>query len=97
MKKLKEVIEVENSGLVSLLGERITFFCLNYIYVGKLVGVNDTCIELENPAIVFETGKFTDGDYKDEQSLNVPSFFISMNCIESFGKLKWLEEKNRSI
>lgn len=88
MKKLKEVIEVENSGLIELLGKRVTFFCLNYIYVGDLTGVNETCVELSNPSIVYETGNFSDKVYKDSQSLNVPKFFISMNCIESFGELK---------
>lgn len=88
MKKLKEIIEVEESGLIELLGKKVTFFCLNYIYAGKLTGVNDTCVEIEDPAIVYETGAFSNKNYKDEQSLNVKKFFISMNCIESFGELK---------
>jgi len=88
LKKLPtQVIEVEG-GLVELLGKRVTFFCLNYIYVGTLTGVNDTCVELTDPAIVYETGKFSDESYKDEQSLNVPKFFISLGCIESFGEFK---------
>jgi hypothetical protein len=43
---------------------------------------------ISNPAIVYETGAFTDKKYKDEQSLNVPEFYIQKNCIESFGELK---------
>ena len=39
-----EVVEVANEGLISLLGKTITCFCMNYIYTGKLEGVNDTCI-----------------------------------------------------
>ena len=39
MKKLKEVIEVENEGLVSLLGNRVEIWCDCYIYVGTLIGV----------------------------------------------------------
>jgi len=31
----KEVIEVPNEGLVSLLDQVVTFFCANYIYTGK--------------------------------------------------------------
>ena len=88
MKKLKEVIEVEEAGLIELLGKRVTFFCLNYIYVGELTGVNDTCVEIKNPAIVYETGEFNSSSYKDEQSMEVDKFFIAMNCIESFGELK---------
>ena len=88
MKKLVQVIETNESALESLMGKRVTFLCLNYIYVGKLVGVNETSVCLKNPAIVYETGKFSDKSYKDEQSLCVEEFFISMNCIESFGELK---------
>jgi hypothetical protein len=88
MKKLVQVTEVENEGMLKLMGKRVTFFCLNYIYVGELIGVNDTCVLISNPAIVYETGVFTDKKYKDEQSLNVPEFYIQKNCIESFGELK---------
>ena len=88
MKKLVNVTEVESEGLIKLMGEKITFFCLNYIYTGELIGVNDTCVLLKNPAIVYETGKFSDKSYKDEQSLCVEEFYIAMNCIESFGVLK---------
>ncbi len=88
MKKLKQVIEVEESGLIELLGKRVTFFCLNYIYHGELTGVNDTCVEISSPSIVYNTGGFSDSKFEDIQSLNVEKFFISMNCIESFGQLK---------
>ena len=87
MKKLVEVQEVENEGLISLLGERVTLFCMNYIYTGDLVGVNDTCIKLDNPAIVYETGELTSKDWKDAQNLP-ESFYIQTTAIEAFGKLK---------
>ena len=32
MKKLREVVEVENEGLESLLGEVVTLLCCRYIY-----------------------------------------------------------------
>lgn len=87
MKKLVQVQEVEGEGLISLLGQRITLFCLNYIYTGKLVGVNDTCVQLENAAIVYETGAFNDKKWKDAQSL--PNNIYIMNaCIEAFGIVK---------
>ena len=87
MKKLVEVTEVENEGLMALLGKKVTFFCLNYIYHGELIGVNDSCVLIKNPSIVYETGKFSDSQFKDIQSLCVDEFYISMNCIESFGEL----------
>jgi len=88
MKKVVNVTEVAGEGLVKLLGEKITIFCLNYIYTGILEGVNDTCVLLKNPAIVYDTGSFSDKKYSDVQSLGVDEFYVHMNCIESFGKLK---------
>jgi len=88
MTKLVQVQEIENEGILKLMGKRVTFFCLNYIYVGELIGISDTCVLISNPAIVYETGAFTEEKYRDEQSLNVPEFFIQKSCIESFGILK---------
>ena len=84
----KKVVEVEDEGLLALLGEQVTFFCLNYIYTGKLVGVNDTCVKLESPQIVYETGSFSDSNWKDAQHLGTDEFYISTTCIESFGVMK---------
>ena len=88
MKKLVTVTEVESEGLMKLMGKKVTFFCLNYIYTGELIGINETCVLISNPAIVYETGAFTDKTFKDEQSLCVAEFYIQKGCIESFGELK---------
>jgi hypothetical protein len=85
MKKI--VTEVQGEGLVKLLGERVTLFCMNYIYTGKLVGVNDTCVLLEDAAIVYETGAFVDKQWKDAQKLP-GEWYVQMGTIESFGILK---------
>ena len=85
MKKLVEVQEVANEGLISLMGETVMVFCLNYIYHGKLIGINETCILLENPAIVYETGAFTDKKLKDAQALPF-QLYLNVSAIESFGK-----------
>ena len=82
---MKRIVEDKEGGLISLFGKRVTFFCANYIYTGELVGVNETCVEIENPAIVYETGAFSEKGYSDEQSLCVPKWFIQMSLIESFG------------
>lgn len=88
MKKLVEVQEVENEGLISLLGQNVVLFCLNYIYTGKLTGVNETCVLLEDPSIVYETGPFNQKGYKDAQKLHVSKFYIQRGAIESFGESK---------
>ena len=85
MKKLIE--EVENEGLVKLMGERVTLFCMNYIYTGKLVGVNEQFVKLDNAAIVYETGPFTDKQWKDAQALPNP-VYVMLQTVESFSMLK---------
>ena len=85
MKKLIE--EVENEGLIKLMGERVTFFCLNYIYTGKLTGVNDQFVQLTDAAIVYETGTLTDREWKDAQKLPGP-VYIMLATVESFSVLK---------
>ncbi len=84
MKKL--IVEDKNEGLLKLLGERVTLFCMNYIYTGDLNGVNDSCVLLGNAAIVYETGALTDGKWKDAQPLP-GEWYVQTAAIESFGKL----------
>lgn len=88
MKKLVKVEEVDGEGLIGLLGETVTVFCLNYIYTGRLVGVNATCIALENTGIVYETGAFSDKNFKDVQLVPASTHYIQTSAIESFGKFK---------
>ena len=83
----KIVEEVSGEGLEKLLGERVTFFCLNYIYTGKLMGVNASCVLLMDAAIVYETGELTDKKWKDAQPLP-RDWYVMLSCIESFGVLK---------
>jgi len=87
MKKSVQVVEVENEGFLALMDEVITIFSLNYIYTGKLIGVNDTCVLLDNPSIVYETGDFSSKDWSDAQKLP-NQLYVQMNCIESFGIVK---------
>lgn len=85
MRKLIE--EIAGEGLESMLGEVVTLFCVNYIYTGQLVGVNTSCILLKNPAIVYETGSFSDPSWKDVQKLP-NQLYVMQSAIESFGKVK---------
>lgn len=87
MKKLAKVEEVANEGLAGLLGQRITLFCLNYIYTGDLVGIEDRYVKLENAAIVYETGPFNEPKWKDAQNLPHP-VYVMTRCVESFMVLK---------
>lgn len=90
MKVLAEpitAVEVSNEGLESMLGKRATFFCAIYIYTGDVTGVNSTCVKLENPQIVYETGSFQDSKWKDAQSLP-NTIYLQTAMIESFGIVK---------
>ncbi|KKU65597.1 MAG: hypothetical protein UX91_C0015G0007 [Candidatus Amesbacteria bacterium GW2011_GWB1_47_19] len=82
-----QVVEVESEGLVALLGKTITTFCANYIYTGKLEGMNETCIKLSSPKIVYETGSFVDTNWKDAQELP-NDLYVQIGMIESFTILK---------
>lgn len=85
MKKIVTVQEVEGEGFVALLDKQVMLFCLNYIYTGKLAGVNATCVLLENPKIVYETGTFAEKNFKDAQALPF-QLYIQTSAIESFGE-----------
>lgn len=85
MKRLVE--EVEGEGLLGLLGQRVTLFCSAYIYTGKLVGVNDSCVKLIDAAIVYETGAFDGSGWKDAQKLP-HDWYVQLSAVESFGVLK---------
>ena len=85
MKKVVEDAQAE--GLEKFLGEKITLFCLNYIYTGRLLGVNDSCVLLAEAAVVYETGAFNDKSWKDAQPLP-QNWYVQRAAIESFGSLK---------
>jgi hypothetical protein len=83
MKKIVTVTEVAGEGLEGLLGENVTLFCANYIYTGKLEGVNTSCVKLAEAAIVYETGPFLEPKWKDAQRLPNP-VYVQLAAIESF-------------
>lgn len=87
MKKLVKVEEVEGDGLLGFLGQVITLFCANYFYTGKLVGVNETFVKLEEASIVYETGPLNTKTWQDAQKLP-GDWYVTTGLIESFGILK---------
>lgn len=86
MKIVRDVQEVDGEGLEALLGERVTLFCVNYIYEGLLRGVNATCVLLEDAAVVYETGSFTGGRFKMAEAI-AGQWYVQTTAIESFGKV----------
>lgn len=85
---MKKIVEVEEkSGLESLLGEKVTLFCARYIYAGRLTGINDTCVLLDDAEIVYETGAFDKKTWQTSEKLP-KSWYVRLDFIESFGLLK---------
>jgi hypothetical protein len=86
MQVFVETKEVKEEGFLSLLGKNVEIFCGVYIYAGKLVGVNSTCVKLANPHLVYETGGFLDKKYKDAQPMGREFHYVATTLIESFGE-----------
>lgn len=86
MKKLVEVQEVSNEGFEALIGETVLLMCVNYFYTGKLIGVNDTCVLLEQPSIVYSTGAWQQDKWDDVQRMHADEWYVQISAIESFGK-----------
>jgi hypothetical protein len=85
MKKMVNVVEVEGEGLAALMGENVMVFCMNYIYAGKLVGVNKDDVLLENASVVYETGELCAKGFKDAQKLP-GDLYVRTSAIESYCK-----------
>jgi hypothetical protein len=86
MKRIVE--ESTGDGLEKLLGETVQLWCMNYIYSGKLIGVNDEDVCLANAVIVYETGTMTEAGWKDAQPVGVGEFFIRTSAVEAYGLVR---------
>lgn len=83
--RMRKIIEeVEGEGLEKLLGQNVVLLCLNYIYAGKLRGVNESCVLLDDAVLVYETGEWGAKTWKDAQKLPSP-WYVRTGAIESFG------------
>jgi len=82
---MKRIVETTDAGLESVLGETVLFLCMNYFYVGTLVGVNKDHVELSNAKLVYETGPWKERGFKDAQALPFDTFRVQIDAIESWG------------
>jgi len=83
---MKKVIEVDSKteGFESLLGENVILLCMNYFYSGKLAGVNESFVLLEEAKVVYETGPWNQVGLKDAQELP-GKWRVQVSAIESYG------------
>ena len=78
--------EDKNEGIAAFLGKEVTLFCANYFYHGTLAGIDDTTVKLTDAHIVYETGEFTDPEFKDAQRIS-STWYVKIQAIESFGRI----------
>jgi hypothetical protein len=88
MKIMQEVVEVFGEGLEGLIGKVVSLFCANYIYQGKLVGVNTNDVKLEGASIVYDTGPLNGNHDKDKQPFGSKYWYVRTSSIESYGQVK---------
>ena len=81
---MRRIVETQDGGFESMLGEKVEVWCGVYIYAGKLVGVNDNHIEIDDAYVVYETGELTAVSYKDAQPLQGMRR-VMLHAIESWG------------
>jgi hypothetical protein len=86
---MKMIIEENNKeGFEALLGKRVLILSAGYFYEGKLIGVNETCVKLSDPSVVFNVGEWGDSDYEDIKKMKQDFWYVSIGLIESFGLSK---------
>ncbi len=82
---MKRIVETdEKGGFEAVLGESITILSGVYHYTGILSGVHEDHLELSDPKLIYETGAWTDSDWKDAQPLPSP-WRVMRQGIESWG------------
>ena len=84
---MKRIMETDDGGFDAMLGEKVTLFCGVYIYTGRLAGVNDTHVELDDARIAYETGELSTGEWSDAQVLP-GRWRVMLQGIESWGASK---------
>ena len=86
---MKVLIEEDTKeGMDGLMGKRVLLMSAGYFYEGKLIGINETCVKLSDPHIVYNTGSWTDKTYEDRQKLHADEWYVSLGLIEAFGVSK---------
>jgi hypothetical protein len=97
-KKIEKVVEVVTEtvdtivetlgGHEKLLGKKVYCICTSYAYTGTLTGVNQTYVEITDPAIVYESGPWTNAKFTDVQKLPTNDPIVIQNTqIESMFSL----------
>lgn len=84
----KVIIEDNTEGLMKLLGEMVTLYCASFIYAGRLTGLNDECVLLDEAKIVYDTGDHSSPSWATAEKMPNGSWYVMKSKIESFGIFK---------
>lgn len=81
------VVDDGVDAFTSLMGKEVCILCAGYIYSGKLTGVNGESILLTDCSIIYETGPWSNKNWKDSQKLPMKETFLQKGMVEAFGEL----------
>ena len=82
---MRRIIETtEADGLEALLGEYVQIWCVNYIYAGRLIGVNKEDCVLGEPHVVYETGKLDGEKFTQAEPCGAGELYVRLSAIESY-------------
>ena len=85
---MKKVFEVSDEGLNYFLGKRIFIVAQSYFYVGKLTGINETCVLLEDSKFVLESGSFEEKGLAIAEKIPGGKCYVMIRNIECFFESK---------
>ena len=85
VKPKSEPDQLNSGGLEAYMGQSVLLMCQNYFYHGTLYGVFEEFVLLQDPAIVYETGKWSEKSYTNVERLHVKYWRVMRASIESFG------------
>jgi hypothetical protein len=69
-----------------MIGQYVTFYCVNFIYYGLVVAVSDRVITLDKAHCVYNTGSHSDPYFGDSRPFP-GQWHIPWSAIESFGNM----------
>lgn len=73
--------------LVGHAGKHVVLFCANYIYEGVLNREDHEAVYIDEPAIIYQTGRWDQADWTRSERLPIPTLKIERSAIESSGLL----------
>jgi|SRR5271166_68539 len=81
-------VKEASGGWELLLNKKVLILCVGYFYVGKLTGVNDEFVELENAFVLYYAEDFSPAKWKKENMDKLPGkkWNVQLGSVESFGE-----------